>query len=189
MNRRTLLSLTVGGLAAIGLAISAIPFIQSMSVTAARENAAWATCDVSDLPQGKARVCGYAMVYRRTEKDKTSVSKFIHLLSDPESLHSEQPETAKNIWRSENSEFFVFYPWAPVRRCVVELISSGPMNGWEVPETEALSELPYFRELCEGRAWDTSGRLYFREDYPLEHNLIVPKVRWVDASKLLVYGM
>jgi len=60
--------------------------------------------------------------------------------------------------------------------------------GWEPVEKAAISTLPYFTEPCEGRTWDTSGRLYRRSNYPLEKNLIVPKVRWVSEFKVLIYG-
>ena len=187
MNRRSLLSFAVLGTVAIGVAMTAIPFAKSMYVSAGRENAAWTTCDVSGLPAGEMMTCGYAMIYHRTENDKSMVAKYAHLLADPKSLASEQPSGALNPWRSEREDYFIFRPWAPVRHCGVEL-RKVPPHWWEPPELEALKELPYFTEPCEGRAWDMSGRLYQRKGYPPEMNLIVPKVKWVSESKVLVYG-
>ena len=41
------------GTAFVGIVMTAIPFVKSLSVSEARENAAWATCDVSKLDKGE----------------------------------------------------------------------------------------------------------------------------------------
>ena len=167
----------------------AYPLVRSMSVTAKQENAAWGACDVSNLTPGALTRCKWALVYRRTPRDKDAIGKFAHLLEDPESQRSQQPDSARNQWRSENPDYFVFLPYAPVRSCGVELRQAGGTSWWwEPPEQEAIDVLPHFFELCEGRMWDTSGRLYKRNGYPSEKNLIVPEVRWKSKTKLLVYA-
>jgi hypothetical protein len=97
--------------------------------------------------------------------------------------------SAQNKWRSESKEYFIFKPYAPKRSCGVKLVNSKNYYGWEPPENAALVELPYFTEACEGRTWDTSGRLYYREGYPPERNLIVPKVQWLSETKVLIHGV
>ena len=173
---------------ALALAIAVLPFIESMSVNAKQENDAWGACNVADLVPGDVKRCGRFSIYRRTPKDRSVVQEYIHLLADPGSAESEQSDTAKNEWRSENPEYFVFLPWAPERGCGVQLVTTGPGFLWDVPEAAALKELPFFTEPCEARAWDTSGRLYHRRGYPPERNLTVPKVRWMSDSEVLVYG-
>ncbi len=172
----------------IGIGFLSIPFIQSMNINIKQENDAWATCDLSDIAPGSIKECGYGKVYRRTQADKDSISKFAHLLDDPKMSNSEQPESASNKWRSENPDFFVFYPWAPKRLCAVEfkVANSIEYGGWKPPEYEALNELPFFIEPCESRTWDTSGRLYHRSNYPAEYNLIVPNVRWKTNTRILI---
>ena len=186
MNKRTLLNIAVSSVAFVGFVMTAIPFVKSLSVTEARENAAWATCDVSKIPKGEVLLCGYAMIYHRTEKDKLLISKYTHLLSDPMSKNSKQPDVALNKWRSEKEDYYIFRPWAPIRRCSVEFHKEYAY-WYEAPENEALKELPYFTEVCEGRTWDMSGRLYQRVGYPPEENLIVPNVKWVSESRVLIY--
>ena len=112
MNRRSVLKAALGSMVALALAMAALPFIGSMSVNAKHENEAWGACDVTDLAQGEVKQCGRSSIYRRTPKDKSAVNKYIYLLADPASVESEQPDTAKNMWRSENPEYFVFRPWA-----------------------------------------------------------------------------
>ena len=172
----------------MGVIFLSVPFFHSLSMNAKQENDAWGACDVSNLAPGAMKKCSWAMVYHRTSLDKNSISRFKHLLADRDSSESQQPESARNQWRSENPDFFVFKPWAPIRECGVELKDAEKSLEWGPEEKEALLTLPYFTEPCEGRAWDTSGRLYLRPGYPPEKNLIVPKVRWVSESSVLVYG-
>jgi hypothetical protein len=187
MKKRKYLTIAVMGTAFIGAVMTAIPFIKSLSVSEARESAAWATCDVSKLDKGEVLTCGYAMIYHRTEEDKLSISKYTHLLEDPLSKKSKQPDRAINKWRSENENYFIFRPWAPIRRCSIEFHKEYEF-WWEAPENKALKALPYFTELCEGRTWDMSGRLYQRGGHPPEENLTVPNVKWISDTRVLVYG-
>jgi hypothetical protein len=168
--------------------MAVIPFVSSMSINPKQENEAWNTCDISGLEKGSLKRCDWAVVYRRTDMDVFLIDKYSSLLADPDSEHSEQPSSAQNRWRSESKEYFVFKPWAPVRKCEVKLVDSNYYYGWEPPENDALNELPFFAEQCEGRAWDTSGRLYYREGYPPERNLIVPRVEWVAPTKVIIHG-
>ena len=189
MNRKSLLITAVAGMTIVGGIFLSLPFFHSLSMNAKQENDAWgAVCDLSDLAPGAMKKCGWAMVYRRTPLDKKSIARFEHLLADPNSSDSQQPESARNQWRSENKDFFVFNSRAPVRGCVVALKEPEKSFEWGPQEKEALLTLPYFTENCEGRTWDTSGRLYMRTDNPPEKNLIVPKVRWVSESSVLIYG-
>lgn len=188
MNKRTILKVAVSGMAIIGLLLLLMPFLSSLNINPKQENNAWAACNVSEIQKGSLKKCGWSVVYRRTDKDIESVDKFITLLADPNSEQSKQPLSAQNKWRSEDKEYFIFKPYAPKRHCGVKLINSKNHYRWEPPEHAALVELPYFTEPCEGRTWDMSGRLYHREGYPQERNLIVPKVNWVSQTKVLIYG-
>ena len=188
VNRKSLLIAVVAGMTMMGVIFLSIPFLLSLSINVKQENDAWGVCDVSDLAPGAMKRCGWALVYHRTSLDKNSIARFKHLLADPDSSESQQPESARNQWRSENKDFFVFRSWAPVRGCGIELKAPEKSLEWNPQEKEALLALPYFTEHCEGRAWDTSGRLYMRTYNPPEKNLIVPKVRWVTEFGVLVYG-
>ena len=188
MNRRSLFVATFAVAAAAGIVFLSIPFISSLSMTAKQENDTWGACDVSNLAPGAVKKCGWAMVYRRTPLDKSAIRQFEYLLADAHSNGSKQPESARNQWRSESQDFFVFKAWAPVRGCAVELKNPGVPLGSKSVEKAAILTLPYFTEPCEGRTWDTSGRLYRRSNYPMENYLIVPKVRWVSEFKVLIYG-
>ena len=188
METKSLLKTAIYVMVIIGIGLISIAFLQSMNMNMKQENDAWATCDLSDMAPGTIKECGYGRVYKRTQADKDSISMFTHLLADPEMIESGQPELAKNKWRSENEDYFIFYPWAPVRRCGVSFqnTKSENLESWKPSEYEAIKKLPYFTEPCERRTWDTSGRLYARKHFPPENNLIVPNVKWKSDTNVLI---
>ena len=190
MNRKALVNIPIS-LTVIGLGFVGYMFLSGLSITDKQKNSAWATCDLTEMHEGTIRECGYGNVYKRTELDKESVSKYTHLLADPDQNESTQPDSAKNKWRSENKDFFVYYPWTPNtnRRCGIHFKKAGTYidSSWGIPEYEAIKNLPYFIDYCESRTWDVSGRLYNRNNYPPEYNLIVPNIKWASHTKLYVH--
>jgi len=174
--KRTALKLAVTCMVVIGLIFVSIPFLGSWAINQKQESFVWKSCDMSDMKEGELKKCGWAMIYKRTALDKENIKKYVYLLDDPNSLKSKQPEALRNVWRSETPDFFTFKSRSPRLGCRINL-KNKPLYD-EAPEKVALSELPYFTEFCDGRTWDTSGRLYKREGYPFELNLVVPKVSW-----------
>ncbi|MFK8028475.1 MAG: hypothetical protein AB8C40_10495 [Gammaproteobacteria bacterium] len=174
----------------VGLGFTGYAFLSTLSVTDKQKNSAWAACDLSSMLPGTIKECGYGYVYKRTDQDKKLINKFVHLLADPDQKESVQPDNAKNIWRSANKDYFVFYPWSPHRGCGVFFNNavSNIQPNLGIPEDEAIKSLPYFKENCESRIWDMSGRLYNRKQYPPEYNLTVPKVEWYSDSKVYVHA-
>jgi len=175
------LFIAVGGLFLVWLLFG------SLKANDKQENSAWAACDLSNMPTGSVKVCRWVSVYRRSAKDIQSIDAYTNLLSDPNSLLSEQPSSAQNKWRSESEEFFLYYAYAPNRGRRVKLRQPGTFT-WDHEERKALGELSYFTESCEGRTWDTSGRLYRRKEFPKELNLKVPVVKWVSPTSVVVYS-
>ena len=184
--RRTLV-VAVALVALMAVLLIGAVFAGSLSLNPRQQQAAWITCDVSRIAPGSTGTCGHFMVYRRTDADKLAVDRHVALLDDPQSLHSRQPESIRNAWRSSNPHYFVFLAEAPLRGCKVQLKAAGSIESqasW--PEAIATSELPFFYESCDNRAWDTSGRLYRRPPWPAESNLTVPPTRWEGDTVLQV---
>lgn len=185
MNKRAFLKNTLRIMFLLGLGFISWLFFSGLSSTDKQENAAWVECDVSRLIPGQVIQCAFAVVYKRTDTDKKRIDDYVNLLDDPASARSTQPDSVKNKWRSENTDYFIFLPIAPVKKCRVAL--QRPTSSWgHHSEKRPLSELPFFSELCDGRAWDTSGRLYRRDDYPNEFNLKVPQVKWLSDTRALI---
>jgi len=185
MTNRGALKLLTVLLVVIGVVILIGMLFSSLAINEKQEDEAWGACDLSGIQPGSVIKCRSISIYRRTQKDIQSVEKYTDLLADPHSLESEQPASARNKWRSESEQYFIFQSFAPKRLCTVELTQT--VNyGWQPEEKEALKDLPYFTENCEGRAWDTSGRLYSRAGFPEELNLSVPTVKWVSPTSVLI---
>jgi len=174
----------------IGSVFLAYPFITSLSISAGSLNNSIVSCSVKEMMPGQIIECGPASIYRRTKTDRRDINEFAYLLQDPQSIYSKQPNNKQNRWRSTNTEYFIYYSFAPKRGCPINFNKPKKfdISWYEPPEVEALEHLPYFTEQCEGRTWDTSGRLYFRKGYPKEFNLTVPKTNWVSSTNVQVYG-
>ena len=96
--------------------------------------------------------------------------------------HNPRSSKEKNIQKSDNLGFQVRF-----FRQGKEYNRYFSFKTWG-GEKEALEALPYFTELCGGRTWDMSGRLYQRGGHPPEENLTVPNVKWISDTRVLVYG-
>lgn len=189
MNR-TLLRWAALGCGAVMAVAFASPMVMSLKPNARAENAGWHDCEVKDLAPGELRTCGLVKVYRRTQADRENVSRYLPLLEDANSLLSMQPPDVANQWRSHSAEYFVFWPTAR-RYCPVQFkpsVGREKQDYYWAPEAKALAGLPYFTENCEGRTWDTSGRLYARSrGSPQEKNLSVPETRWISDTRFFVW--
>lgn len=186
MNRRKLLTAVVLTCCLAGAGFVLVLLLHSLGISAKTENDSWSEYDLVGIRPGELRKLDWAWVYRRTDQDKKNVRAFIARMEDPLSLHSRQPENARNEWRSGSPEFFIFLPFAPIRGCGVKFMPPGELDYADIPEADIVKLAPYFSEPCEGRVFDTSGRLFRRQNYPPENNLIVPDTQWVTKTKVLV---
>jgi len=110
-TRRNLIAAgsVAGGAAAAG---AAVPFVISMWPSErAKAAGAPVEADIATLQPGELRVFEWrgkpVWVFRRTKEMLESLKGAAARLSDPESKSSEQPEYAKNEYRSANPEIMV----------------------------------------------------------------------------------
>lgn len=188
VTRRRLLTILVVALSLAGVVIASVPFIRSLGISEEAKNRAWGAYELGDMKPGELRKLTRAWVYRRTEQDKAELALHTGALADPNSDESRQPPSAKNAWRSEKADFFVFLPYAPLRSCGVAFVPAGAEVYEGHPEAAIIKRIPHFQEACEGRTFDQSGRLFSRPQYPQEQNLPVPEVQWLSETKVLVKG-
>jgi len=168
----------------IGIAFTLYVFFASLSVNDKSENAAWKSYYVGDMQAGELRKFPFAWIYKRTVEDKNLINRYVKLLQDPYSKTDRQPESAKNIWRSEKEDYFIFIPWTSQGR-ILRFSKVVPEEFKNRPEYVALKALPYLWDAASRRSWDMSGRLY--QGNGDEFNLQVPQVKWQTKDQLLVY--
>ncbi|WP_444936611.1 hypothetical protein ACJJIW_02235 [Microbulbifer sp. JMSA004] len=176
----------MGVLLFLGTVFYGMPFFLSFGINNRAENDSTYAFDLSDMKKGEYREYGYFSVYRRTDRDKLLINEYLGSLQDPSSLGSSQPEGSDNVWRSGSENFFVFYPYAPNRGCSVDFVEPNHEPYGEWMNASHIHKFAHFVDLCEGRIWDTSGRI-LKKPYSLpEVNLTVPKTKWYTSAEVVV---
>ena len=99
-------------------------------------------------------------------------------LRDPKSEKSEQPEYAKNDWRSDKPEYLVLVGICTHLGCSPSFI---PEAG--APEVGATWKGGFFCP-CHGSKFDLAGRVY--AGVPAPSNMVVPPYRFLTDTKLIV---
>lgn len=124
--------------------------------------------------------------YHRTEKEIEQISRLDPFLLDPLSIESQQPETARNRFRSAKRAYFIFYPESPVLKCRVKFNAPSEFGYDELYTVAPIHEYTHFREPCEGHLFDPAGRVLKTGDYNGEKNLTVPDIIWTGDNKFVL---
>ncbi len=184
-RRRFLVGATsaVGGAGVVALAT---PFVLSM-FPSARAKAAGAPIevDISKLESGMMVTQEWrgqpVWIIRRTAAMMAQLAKNGHLLSDPDSDKSEQPESCKNIARAQkgHDEVLVVVGICTHLGCSpTEKMKSGDDGGMGADWPGG------FLCPCHGSKYDMSGRVFKSMPAPL--NLRVPPYAFLSDVRLLV---
>lgn len=180
-GRRRFLINTTSVIGGIGVAAAAVPFVASWAPSAkARAAGAPTEADVGQLEAGALMVLEWrgkpVWVIRRTETMLESLKTDHAKLRDPESQIQQQPNYAKNEYRSIKPEYLVLVGvcthlgCAPAYRPEVGSLSSTWRGGFFCP--------------CHGSSFDLAGRVY--KGVPAPINLEVPPYHFVNDHTILV---
>ncbi len=182
-KRRRLLTTGAGVVGAAGALALAIPFVSSMSPSArARAAGAPVEVDISKLEPGQRVVVEWrgkpVWVVRRTPELLEGLEAVSGELRDVESDKSDQPDYAKNTYRSIKPEVLVMsgvcthLGCSPTFRPDVAPIDLGAdwKGGFFCP--------------CHGSKFDIAGRVY--KGAPAPTNLTVPPYSFVSDTVILV---
>lgn len=169
---------TVGG---IGLAATAIPFIDFWLPSTDTEAAAEPiTVDLTPLqPKQQLTVSWRGQpiwIIRRTQDMLDTLPKLTAKLRDPSSDEDQQPVYAKNIYRSIKPEFFVAIGVCTHLGCIPTYrpdaggISPDWLGGFYCP--------------CHGSLYDLAGRVYKNVPAPL--NLKIPRYMYINDHEITI---
>lgn len=170
-RRRFLTAATsvVGAAGAVGVAV---PFIGSWNPSAkAKAAGAPVTIDLSKIKPGEMITEEWrgkpVYVIRRTEEAIAGLEKVDNLVSDPTSENPQQPEYAKNEYRSIKSEFMIMLGVCTHLGCAPQFrpeVGAKDLGGdsWQGG----------FFCPCHGSKFDLAGRVY--KGVPAPTNLEVP---------------
>lgn len=182
-RRRFLVAATsvVGAVGAVGVAT---PFVKSWTPSAkARAAGAPVKVNVSKLEPGQQVVYEWrgkpVFVARRTQAMLDTLAQQGERLRDPLSEKSDQPDYAKNEFRSRKDEFLVLVGLCTHLGCSPKFMPEvRPM------EFDANWQGGYFCP-CHGSRFDLAGRVY--KGVPAPTNLVVPPYTF-ESDAILVIG-
>jgi len=181
-TRRTLVVATsvAGGAAVAG---AAVPFIVSM-MPSERAKAAGAPveAEIATLQPGELRVFEWrgkpVWVIRRTKEMLDSLRAVVPNLTDPQSKASEQPEYARNEFRSAKPEIMV------MEGVCTHLGCSPQLKPAEAKAEMGGDWVGGFYCPCHGSKFDYAGRVF--RGAPAPTNLTVPPYTFVSDAQLLI---
>ncbi|MBX9606087.1 MAG: ubiquinol-cytochrome c reductase iron-sulfur subunit [Gammaproteobacteria bacterium] len=184
LDRRRFLTGTAAVIGGIGAATAAVPFIASFQPSAkAKAIGAPVEADISAIEPGQRVTYKWrgkpVWVMRRTP-EQIDALKAGGPLRDPESIESEQPEFAKNAWRSSKPEYLVLVGICTHLGCSP---SFRP-----VPDAETGADWKGgFYCPCHGSKFDLAGRVYAGVPAPL--NMVVPPYKYLTDTRILIGEM
>ncbi len=184
-KRRRLLTRLTTGVGAVGAGFAVVPFVSSL-LPSERAKAAGAptTVDYSKLEPGQMITVGWRgkpiWVVHRTQEMLDRLWKIHDFLLDPESSRtSQQPDYAKNEYRSRKEQYSVLVGLcthlgcAPLSKFTTG-VNSGVQEDWPGG---------YYCP-CHGSKYDLAGRVF--KNVPAPSNLLVPPHYFVNETTLIV---
>lgn len=181
-ERRKLLVAVTGIVGGASVVAASIPFVASMNPSErARAGGAPVDVDFAGLDPGELLTAEWrgkpAWVLRRTATTLKALEDPAHRLrlADPDSrVKSQQPDYARNVFRSLKPEYLVLVPVCTHLGCV-------PTFRPETAPPDLGPEWPggYFCP-CHGSKFDLAGRVY--RNVPAPTNLVVPPHRYLSEA-------
>jgi ubiquinol-cytochrome c reductase iron-sulfur subunit len=181
-KRRFLLTATT---VATGVAAgaAAVPFVGSM-LPSERAKAAGAPVevDLSDLMPGQKKTVEWrgkpVWIVRRTPEMLKAVKEDDERVADPASKRSQQPNYAKNEYRSLKPEYLVLIG-------ICTHLGCSPVDRFqEEPQPFDPNWNGGFYCPCHGSLFDLAGRVY--KNKPAPDNLVVPPYKFLGETKLVI---
>jgi len=169
--------------AAVGAVATAVPFVASFNPSArARALGAAVSVDISTVEPGAyMRVLwrGRAIyIVHRTPEMLSRLESESYTLRDPDSEESEQPEFARNQFRSLRPELLVIEGVCTHLGCV-------PLTRFEVAPADLGPDwVGGFFCPCHGSMFDMSGRVF--AGVPAPTNLTVPPYTFIDNDTVMI---
>lgn len=183
-NRRRILNWTAGVVGAVGVGYAAVPFIRSMSPSAAVKAAATTMVDISKIEPGQRITVMWqgkpVWVVRRTPEmlETLEDSAVVDQLKDPDSTGSEQPAFAENPHRSREPEWLVMIAICTHLGCIPSYRPEAGGDFWS-DSWEGGFFCP-----CHGSGYDFSGRVM--SGSPAPRNMAVPFYEFLSDSELRI---
>lgn len=181
LARRCFLRRATTAVGGIGLVATAVPFVEYWLPSVDTEAAAApVTVDISALQPKQQLTVSWrgqpVWIIRRTQEMIDDLPKLNEQLRDPSSLEDQQPDYAKNVYRSIKPDYFIaigvctHLGCIPTYRPDIGGISLDWLGGFYCP--------------CHGSRYDLAGRVYKAVPAPL--NLKIPRYMYTSDKEIIV---
>jgi ubiquinol-cytochrome c reductase iron-sulfur subunit len=176
-SRRKFLIAGTSFLAGAAVVGTAVPFIQSWNPSAkAKASGSPVKVNISKIEAGAMITVAWQQkpvwILRRTKENIEKLQESMHkiVLRDPDSVVNQQPDYAKNDFRSIQPEIFIAVGVCTHLGCIPLYKSEG------IPEFNgALYFCP-----CHGSKYDLAGRVF--KNVPAPTNLIIPPYQYLTET-------
>ncbi|WP_088330005.1 ubiquinol-cytochrome c reductase iron-sulfur subunit [Lacimicrobium sp. SS2-24] len=182
-GRRRFLTIATSVVGGVGVVGAAVPFIASWNPSAkAKAAGADVEADISKLEPGQMLRVEWrskpVWIVRRTPETLESLAAHEDQLRDPDSEQPQQPEFAKNRYRSLKEEYLVALGICTHLGCSPQHLK----NGAFAEQVEGVPE--GFFCPCHGSKFDMAGRVF--QGVPAPLNLVVPPYYYIDDNTILI---
>jgi len=183
LNRRRFLTAATSVVGGVGAAFAVVPFVASMNPSErAKSLGAPVEVDISKLDEGQMLSVEWrgkpVWVVRRTKDMLAALSTLDDTVADPASEMDQQPEYAKNAYRSVKEEYLVLVGICTHLGCSPkfrpEIAPADLGDGWKGG----------FFCPCHGSRFDLAGRVY--KGVPAPTNLPVPPHKYLADTRILI---
>lgn len=181
LHKRAFLLRSTAILGAVGLGMSAVPFVSALwpsrKATAA---AAPVKAQIGQMKEREQKTVMYrgkpVWIVRRTQEELEKLPKLNNELRDPDSKVDQQPQYAQNIHRSIKPEFLVLVGICTHLGCIP---TYRPDPGSVEPNWPG-----GFFCTCHGSKFDMAGRVF--KGVPAPINLEVPHYTYINDNEILI---
>ncbi len=182
-GRRRLLIGATSAVGAVGAVGAAVPFIASWNPSAkAKAAGAPVRVKVDKLEMGQQVIAAWQgkpiFILRREQGMLENITQQNDRLADPASNESEQPDYAKNEYRSRKDDLLVLIGLCTHLGCSPKIFTEVKPMEFEV-DWKGGYHCP-----CHGSKFDLAGRVY--QGVPAPTNLVVPPYSYIDDNTIIV---
>ena len=183
LKRRRFLTAATTVVGGVGAAFAAVPFVVSMNPSErAKSLGAPVEVDISKLEEGQLVRVKWrgkpVWVVRRTPDMLDALASLNDTVDDPDSGMEQQPEYAKNAYRSIKEEYLVLVG-------ICTHLGCAPQFRPEVAPADLGADWKGgFFCPCHGSRFDLAGRVY--KNVPAPTNLQVPKHHYLSDTRILI---
>jgi ubiquinol-cytochrome c reductase iron-sulfur subunit len=182
-NRRRFLTVATSVVGGVGVIGAAVPFIASWNPSErAKAAGADVEVDISKVEPGQLLRVEWrskpVWIVRRPSEALAALGKHEDQLKDPNSEKDQQPEFARNQYRSLKDEYLVLVGICTHLGCSPQHLKGGAFEEHVVGVPEG------FFCPCHGSKFDMAGRVF--QSVPAPSNMVVPPYQYVDDNTIII---